>query len=709
LTGSLTGFETLSLAGDTLTVAGMLGATGEKLVLDGGVQNVTLASGGTIAGALDLGAGDDSFRLAAGGMLTGSVDGGAGNDIATIELANAVTLTGALTGFERLESEGSGALTLAGGNYSLGAVNLSGNLTVAAGTSLSAGTITFGPADDTLTIAGSFAGSVAGGAGTDTIAVSGTAAFATVSGVEALRISGGLTTVSGAASLGNVALAGGRLTGLAGSTISASTITVAQGAIFGSAGIVNGNVAVAGTLSPGASPGTMTVNGNVALAGTSVSVFEITPTVYDKLVVNGQLAIAQGATLQIVAGTAVTPGKSLELITASGGISGSFTTVVKPASLFGFLVQDADSITLMGQFLNDASYAAPVRGAIDYVNSVLVSGDASDALLAAVPGLVTSSGTSDAAAFALLTPEAYAAAGQIAVEQGLELAATGRSDAFASHRETPGAFTFASALGSTRTLDSGANGTARTRTNGYGFLGGLGLGSADWSLGAFVGYLDSHQTLFGRAARTDLDGVVAGVHGRWTGGGLGIKATLAYSGGEATTRRALPGDGTARSHYDLTGWTADLSVDYAVPLSDNWTVRPGLGVTAIRVTRDGVAEEGGSAYALTVARERDHAVFVDGALTFKGGMREGAKLRPYLSLGARYQVDGRTPYAVAALGGGGFGLEAAGAARASLLATATLGADFAVSSKLTLFGALNGEAGDADNRAGANVGLRLAF
>ncbi|VWX53235.1 hypothetical protein NOVOSPHI9U_420478 [Novosphingobium sp. 9U] len=71
---------------------------------------------------------------------------------------------------------------------------------------------------------------------------------------------------------------------------------MAQGAVFGSAGTINGNVTVAGTLSPGASPGTMTVNGNVALVGTSVSVFEITPTVSDKLVVNGNLAIAQGAT-----------------------------------------------------------------------------------------------------------------------------------------------------------------------------------------------------------------------------------------------------------------------------------------------------------------------------------------------------------------------------------------------------------------------------
>jgi hypothetical protein len=709
LTGSLTGFETLSMNGDALTVAGTLGAVGDTLLLEGGAQNVILARDGTIAGGLNLGAGDDTFRVAAGGALTGSVDGGAGNNIAIIELADSATLSGALTGFERLQTEGSGALTLAGGDYSLGVVNLSGDLAVAEGASLSASTVTFGPADNRVTIAGSFAGSIDGGAGSDTIDVSGNAVFVSLAGVEALRMNAGLATVSGSATLGSIALAGGRLTGLAGSTISAPSITVAQGAVFGSAGTVNGNVTVVGTLSPGASPGTMTVNGNVSLAGTSVSVFEITPTISDKLVVNGQLAIAQGATLQIVADTSVTPGKSLELITTSGGISGSFSKVVKPASLFGFLVQDEDSITLMGQFLNDASYSAPIRSAIDYINGVLVGGNASDALLAAVPRLVTASGASDAAAFALLTPEAYAAAGQIVVEQGLELAAAGRSDAFAAHRETPGTFTFASALGSTRTLNSGANGTAHTRTTGYGFLGGLGLGSAAWSLGAFVGYLDSRQTLFTRAARTDLDGMVAGVHARWTDERIGIKATLAYGGGKATTRRALPAADTGRSHYDLTGWTADASVDYAVQLSGNWTVRPGLGVTAIRVTRDGVVEQGGSPYALTVARGRDHAVFVDGAITFKGGQSEAAKLRPYLSLGVRYQIDGRTPYALAALGGGGYGLEAAGAARSPLLATATLGADFAVNSKLTMFGALNGEAGDADNRVGARAGLRLAF
>ena len=83
--------------------------------------------------------------------------------------------------------------------------------------------------------------------------------------------------------------------------------------------------------------------------------------------------------------------------------------------------------------------------------------------------------------------------------------------------------------------------------------------------------------------------------------------------------------------------------------------------------------------------------------------------RPYLTIGARYQVKGRTPYALAALGGGELELLAAGAASAPLLATATLGADIAVSQRLAVFGALSGESGDADHRASARAGVRLAF
>ncbi|EJL31523.1 autotransporter domain-containing protein, partial [Novosphingobium sp. AP12] len=647
---------------------------------------------------------------AAGGTITAS-----GKDAVAI---HSLGTTFNLENHGRIEASGEGALAiLATDAFPAVLRNMGtivGGVMLGGGNDLvdnngTMGSIDLGAGDDILRLSGgTFAGTVYGGEGSDSIEIAGgQAAFSAVSDVEALRMSGGLATVSGSAAFGSMRLTGGRMIGLAGSTISAPTITVGQGATFGSAGTVNGDLAVAGTLSSGASPGTMTVNGNVTLAGTSVSIFEITPAVSDKLIVNGNLTIASGATLQIGASGIVNPGQSLDLIDADS-ITGSFTNIVRSGSLFGVLVQDGNSVSLLGAFMNDPAFTPQVRGAIDYVNGLMTSGTASAAFMAAVPELAANSSTANQTVFAQLTPEAYASADQIAVEHGLELADVGRSDAFAPRRAAPGAFTFASTLGNTRTLEGGPQGAARARINSYGFLGGIGWGSSDWSIGGFVGYLNSRQTLSALGARTEVDGVVAGAHGRWSNGKLGIKATVAYDGGNADTRRSLLG-APAKGSYELTGWTGDLSLTYAMPLSRSWTVQPTVGLIAIRTTRDQVAEGGDSPYVLEVARERDHAVFVDGGLTFKGGMQDGAAMRPFLTVGMRYQVEGRAPFALAALGGGDLGLAATGASRAPVLATATMGTDVVVSSSLTLFGSLSGEAGDADKRASARVGLRMAF
>ena len=713
LTGTVTAFETVLLAGNELFVSGTLSNANGTLTFGEGGQSLSVVEGGVLAGSIDLGEGDDSLRIGAGAVLTGHITGGAGNDSVILDLREALTLAGGLTGFEQLTDEGSGTLTLTGGRYAIERLALSGDLGIATDASLSTSRLNLGAAGSSVTIAGGFSGSIAGGAGNDLMAVSGGSAglpiaFDTVSGIEALRVSAGLATIAGGAAFDTVTLTGGRLIGLEGSTITSSTINVGQEATFGSAGTVNANIAVSGTLSPGASPGTMVVNGNVALAGSSVSVFEITPSAIDRLVINGGLSIAQGATLQLVATQSVTPGQSVDLITASGGITGSYTNVVKPADLFGFIVQDAGRIALLGQFLNDTAFTPQVRRSIDYVNSVLVSGRGSPALLAAVPQLVDGSGASNQAAFAQLAPEAYASASQITIEQGIELAEMGRNQAFATRRSAPGFFAFANALANTRELEGTDQGAARAQTDGFGFLGGFGWGSADWSVGAFAGYLDSTQKLAARGARTEADGVVAGIHGRWASGGLDLKATIAYDGGDAITRRTLI-DGAASGEYDLEGWISDVSVGYTMPLSADWTIRPGLGVTAIRATRESVTETGDSAFALDVARDRHQVVFADGSLTLAGGVRPEATLKPYLSVGLRYRIDGDAPYALAALDGGDYGFTALGTRRSPVTATAALGGQAALSERLNVFGSLGGEAGGANHHATARAGLRLAF
>ncbi len=705
LTGTATGFEQVALTNGALTVAGTLGTVNAPLSFGDGAQALTVASGGTLAGVIDLGAGNDALRLA--GTLTGTVAGGAGSDTATLVLTGDRSLASTtLTGFETLASEGSGTLTLTG-THGYDAVNAGTGLTLASGSTLTA-PVRFGSGDQRFTIAGTFTGSVDGGAGSDTLAITGgTAAFGTVSNVEALAMSGGLATVSGTATLGSVDMTGGRLVGLAGSVLN-GTFAVRSGATFGSAGTVNGNVTVAGILSPGASPGTMTVNGNVALASGSLSLFEFTPTAQDKLVINGTLAIASGSTLQLTQSGTLRPGASYDLITASGGITGSFTTIQKPDSLFGFVVQRTDRIQLLGQFLNDASFSPQVGRSVAYANTVLQTQPATSALFAVLPALTTGTGASNPQAFARLTPEAYATATQAGVENALALSDIARGPGFAPNRSEPGGFTFGQAIGSWYRLAADADtGVSRAHTSSYGFIGGIGYGDSSWSVGAFGGYLNSRQRIDTLAARSDIDGWVAGVHGRYEAGNFGFGASIAYNAGKADTNRALPASVASRASYDLNSIVSDLSAHYTIDMGE-WALRPRAGVTYIRTARDRVVEAGGP-FALTVAANKHVAGFADAGIGFARAETSDAAFRPFVSMGVRYQIEGQRADAVAGYAGGPLGLVALGAGRAQTVGTISAGLVQRVTDGLDLFSTVSAQTGKDDHREAISTGVRLRF
>lgn len=716
LAGSATGFEQIALAGNALTIAGTLGSAGAPLTFGNGDQQLTLASGATLAGAIDLGAGNDAFRWLAGGVLNGTVSGGAGNDTATIGLSGDRVLAAAvLTGFETLATEGNGTLSLSGAQ-SYDRIVTDTDLVVLGGASLNAGQIQFGNGNNRLTVAGQFTGSVDGGAGTDTIAITGgtaaaPVAFGNIANIESFGMTSGYGTISGTAALGSVDLTGGRLVGLAGSTIGATQITVRQNATFGSAGTVNGNLTVAGTLSPGASPGTMTVNGNVALQGGSVSLFELTPSVSDKLVVNGTVSIASGATLQIVTSGTLRAGVSYDLVVASGGITGGYSTVLKPDSLFGFVVQRADRVQLLGQFLGDAAFSPQIARSIAYANTTLVAQPATSALFAAVPALLTASGASNPTAFAQLTPEAYASATQIGVDNALTLAGAARGTAFAATGDTVHAYTFAQALGGWHRFGANAGvGTSATQSRNYGFLGGIGIGDASWSIGAFGGYLNTRQQIDQLGARTRADGFVAGVHARFIADmGFGITGSVLYDGGDASTTRSLPGTAAGIGRYDLHSWVGDLSIGYGIALASDWTLRPRAGITYARTTRNAINETGGSTFALSVARDRHVAGFADAGLFFGRTETSLAPFRPFVSFGGRYQIQGRQVDARAGYAGGGLGLDAIGAQRSRLVGTAQAGVGYRLPSGLDLFAAAGSQTGRDDHQETITAGVRLPF
>ncbi|TPW26203.1 autotransporter outer membrane beta-barrel domain-containing protein, partial [Martelella alba] len=162
-------------------------------------------------------------------------------------------------------------------------------------------------------------------AGDGTLAISSTASFD-----AGTTVSGGLLAVDG--------------------SLITPTLLIEQDGTLGGSGLITGNVDVAGTLSPGDSPGTLTVAGNVTLSSSATMVVDIDGTGtqngagnYDRLVLTGTGATftANGTlspTLRGISGAASndfspTPGELFTFVEAAdGAVTGSFTGLTQPAS-----------------------------------------------------------------------------------------------------------------------------------------------------------------------------------------------------------------------------------------------------------------------------------------------------------------------------------------------------------------------------------------
>lgn len=692
-------------------------------------------NGGTIEGDIDLGEGANQF--ANSGEVEGDVIAGNDDDVVT----NSGTITGdvnldqpeptnELLFVRALRAVALEAPVVTGGDdVFTNSDTLDGNLFAGAGNDAitNSGTITgnvdLGEGDDTLVLQGAWAigGTVAGGTGTDAVnlAVTGVAAapqalnLSGFSGFETLGISGGTGIIQGSASFSQINLASGRLIGARESTITGN-VAVASGATFGSAGQVTGNITVAsgGTLSPGASPAVMNVTGNVSLAAGSSTLFEFVPAPgqSDQLLIDGNLTIASGAVLNITGNRPLTPGVPYSLIVADN-ISGQFTLGTWDRSLVqGFLRYvdgtSADSLQLLGTFVFQSAAAPQPTSAVNYVNSLLVANTASPALLAAINPLLDTDGFASAAAFSLLTPEPYASATQLGVENGLALARTSRSGVARGSGDTAALFTFGSALGSWRGMDAdGTLGTSRARNNLKGVMGGIGFGSEMASIGAFVGYGEGRQRIAALGSQTNTDGMVAGVAGHIGGGGFNVDALAAYDFSEAYTERLVPNNGAVSSRYDLNSIVLDAAASYDLAVG-GLAVTPAAGITHLSVRRDAATETGSAAYGFNVDGDRHAATFIDGSIRIGGSADTG--LRPWASVGVRHQLEGDLVFASAGLLGSAARFTVPGAPRKDTVLTAGAGIAAELASNVSMTASYAGEFGSGTGST-AMVGLRARF
>ena len=111
-------------------------------------------------------------------------------------------------------------------------------------------------------------------------------------------------------------------------------VTVQVGATLNGTGTITGNLTNFGFFSPGDVPGTLTVNGNYTQSPSGTFVEQIaSPTNYSRLLVNGHASLAGALQLSFLNGFRPSAGQQFTIISATGGVSGTFSRVISSAGI----------------------------------------------------------------------------------------------------------------------------------------------------------------------------------------------------------------------------------------------------------------------------------------------------------------------------------------------------------------------------------------
>ncbi|HEY4367950.1 MAG TPA: autotransporter domain-containing protein [Steroidobacteraceae bacterium] len=311
-------------------------------------------------GTLQLGDGGTS------GSILGDV---LNNGVFVFNRSDALTYDGVVTGTGSIHQIGAGSTMMTGAGSHTSMLDVQrGTLELASGASLEAatinvaagstlrngGTLTGTAADNTFTIAGTFAGAAElldgndqvqiadgatiaearfdGGAGIDTLELtsSGAVTLPQAFGVNFERFTkrgDGVVTLAGTVDgfSDMMTVAAGELH-LDNASVQTNELQIDPGAIVTGTGSLSGTLHNAGRLAPGNSPGTIQVGGNYVQEAGGVLLSEITREGTDHLAIAGSATLAGTHQIAVEYGLYL-DGTTHTLISADGGISGKFDSV----------------------------------------------------------------------------------------------------------------------------------------------------------------------------------------------------------------------------------------------------------------------------------------------------------------------------------------------------------------------------------------------
>lgn len=445
---------------------------------------------------------------------------------------------------------------------------------------------------------------------------------------------GGIARVNGSVVGGSVLVQNGQLS--VGGTVSAPVVVANNGVLRGS-GTISGPTMISGTLRPGNSPGTLYFSAPVSQAAGSNLVIEIDGPgtgngagSYSRVIVTGtgnSYTINSGATLTPVlrgityaAGETpgtnsynLTLGQRLQgIIQASGGVFGTFATVVQPGEGLpaGTRIVPLYAATSVDLYVAPASYAtyagltaneAAAGGAIDAL--ILAGATATRPLVNAVVPLGTTA----------IAPALSSLAGQN--NANLPLAAVEAGQAFTnqiSARRTElgqaadGLQVWGRAFVNTaRTKDNGNNPGFRSRIAGG--VMGIEYGSVSGLRGGVVGgFGDGSMLGANSSGRADLKSYYAGAYLGFQKDALSVNGQIGVSfnnfyGNRTATVGALTHIATA----DVDGNTTSAALDIGYRIRrGRISVEPIGFVRYDTVKVDDFVEQGADILALTARNKR---------------------------------------------------------------------------------------------------------
>jgi autotransporter-associated beta strand protein len=400
-------------------------------------------------------------------------------------------------------------------------------------------------------------------------------------------------TYTGGTSLNEGALA------LNGATI--GTTTVANGAFLRGNGIINGNLFNGGTVSPGFSPGTIVVVGNFTQTSVGTLTIELaSPVSFDRLLVGG-IATLDG-TLQLVSLNGYDPANdSFAFLTATGGVTGSFSTVISPsAALTPVVTVNANDVTLTFTQTSFTTFAG-TPNQIANANA----GQANPGITAALNTVPTAGQLTQA--LNAISPQGYEIWSDIAFARAVSL--TDRLSHI--YGATPGHDNYYFQAGQSRNKSAGDANVGSTDFNSdSGLVGGDHALSESFTIGAFLEYTETDSGLGSIGSRSEVKSVLPGIRATWNQDAWFANAAVAYGFDHYKSTRQINFSGTsatASSKTDGRQWIADISggrhFDAGVV-----SLSPFAGLLASGWKADGFTETGAGAFNATVDDQNAHSL-----------------------------------------------------------------------------------------------------